>query len=383
MLKKGINIRELVDQYQQNCDRIQEIADECEKNNRERTEAETKEYETLVGKNQMLQMRMQAAQNIGKNAEEHTDPDVQLRELMTQNKPAKYVLKRDIQTTAALADTGIIPVQEQEMLKPVREGLIYDKVGLTIRTGLTGTLRWPKHSKATATFAEEGVALPDNNIDFSALEAKPYRLGVAIPVTREELFQSEGLVESVIREEMPQAIIDCINAVLFTTEANGADGKAKKVVGPFVEAAKTAFEFAADVPTRKELLKMRAKVIKTGITLSNPCWIMTADMKAECEAQPIDAGSGRFLCENNMILGEPVYVTSAIGDGNIGYGDWSYQAAGFFGETSFVVDPYTLARKNAVDFSLNAHFLTVTLRQEAFVLGKKKAATTTPPASGK
>lgn len=88
----------------------------------------------------------------------------------------------------------------------------------------------------------------------------------------------------------------------------------------------------------------------------------------------VDSGSGRFLCENNTILGYPVYTTSEIGAGNIGFGDWSYQAAGFFGDWNFVVDPYTLARNNSVDFVLNARFGTVTLREDAFVLGKIKAS---------
>ena len=172
---------------------------------------------------------------------------------------------------------------------------------------------------------------------------------------------------------MPQAIADCINAVLFTTEANDADGKAKKVVGPFVAAAAKAVQFAAELPTRKELLKMRATILKTGITLTNPCWVMTEDMKAELEDVKIDAGSGRFLCENDMILGHPVFTTSVIGEGNIGFGDWGYQAAGFFGAMDMVVAPYILARKHSVDFVLNANFATVTLRKEAFVLGKAKA----------
>lgn len=374
MEKKRTNVRELVDRHQQNCARIGEIADLCERENRGRTEAETAEVEALARENQMLQMRLQAATTPVQEAK--MDADKELREALYAGKTAKVVLQRDIQTTAALEGTGIIPVQEQEMLKPLREGLIYDKVGLTIRTGLVGTLRWPKHSKAVATFADEAVALSDSNVDFSKLEAKPYRLGIAIPVTKEELDQSEGIVESVVREEMPMAIADCINAVMFTTEANDSEGNAKKVVGPFAAAAasSTAVTFASDIPTRKELLKMRAAVLKTGIQLIAPCWVMTADMKAELEDVKIDSGSGRFLCENDMILGHPVFVTSAIGEGNIGFGDWSYQAAGFFGAMDFVVDPYTLARKHSVDFVLNANFGTVTLREEAFVLGKAKTA---------
>lgn len=371
-----INVRELIDKHQANCARIQEITDVCEKEERERNEAETKEYEALLRENQMLQMKLQAA-NTPLVEEKKQDPDKILRETLYAGKQVKVVLMRDIQTTSALEGTGIIPIQDQEMLKPLREGLIYDKVGLTIRTGLTGTLRWPKHTKATATFADEAVALADSKIDFSKLEAKPYRLGIAIPVTKEELDQSEGIVEGVIREEMPQAIADTINEVLFCTsksyQENG-EAKTRKVVGPFVAAAANAITFAGSVPTRKELLKMRATILKTGIKMTNPCWVMTEAMKAELEDVKIDAGSGRFLCENDQILGYPVFCTSVIGDTNIGFGDWAYQAAGFFGNMDFVVDPYTLARKHAVDFVLNANFATVTLREEAFVLGQAKSS---------
>lgn len=365
MTKSKVNVRELVDRYQANCDRINEIADACEKEQRERTEVETKEVSALARENQMLQMRVTAANAPSVPTVE--DNDKFMREKLYSGKSVKVTLAREVtpQTTSALDGTGIIPVQEQEMLKPLRAGLIYDKVGLTIRTGLHGTLRWPKHTKATATFADEAVALPDSRIDFSKLEVSPKRLGIAIPVTKEELDQSEGIVESVVREEMPQAIADCINAVLFTTVGTG-----KKVYGPFVKAAENAVSFAGSVPTRKELLQMKAAVIKTGIKLVAPCWVMTEDMKAELEDTKVDAGSGRFVCENDMILGCPVFCTSEIGEGNIGFGDWSYQAAGFFGGIDFVVDPYTLARKHAVDFVLNANFATVTLREEAFVLGK-------------
>ena len=71
-----------------------------------------------------------------------------------------------------------------------------------------------------------------------------------------------------------------------------------------------------------------------------------------------------------------MFTTPAIGAGNVGFGDWYYQAAAFFDSMNLIVDPYTLARKNAVDFVLNARFATVTLFEEAFVLGKAKASTT-------
>lgn len=379
MKKKTVQVRELVDKYQTNCNRISEIADTCEREQRERNEAEDAEYKALSRENQVLQMRMHAIA-VESNTMPNVDTDEVLREmLLNKNSKVTISLMREVtpQTTAALADTGIIPVAEQEMLKPIRLGLIYDKVGLNIRSGLIGTLRWPKHSKAVASFADEAERLTDSKVDWDKLETSGHRLGIAIPVTREELEDSHGIVENVVKEEMPAAIVDEINAALFTTTKNytAKDGstKQRKVYGPFVKAAENTTDFASNVPTRKELLKIVASVASK-VKMIAPCWIMTEAMKAELRDVKVDTGSGRFLCENDMILGYPVFTTEAIGAEYIGFGDWSYQAAGFFGPMNLVVDPYTLARKNSVDFVLNTRFGTVTLREEAFVLGKVKTA---------
>ena len=58
---KKLSVRELIDQYQVNCDRINEIAETCEKEKRERNEKEEEEFVTLVRENQLLQMKMHAA----------------------------------------------------------------------------------------------------------------------------------------------------------------------------------------------------------------------------------------------------------------------------------------------------------------------------------
>lgn len=382
MKKNKINVRELVNKYQSNCDRIGEIADVCEKEQRERNDVENKEFETLMRENQLLQMKLQTVNTnfVG----EPESPTQVLRELVKGGAPGRVsiMFQREAfggMTTAGAAETGIIPVQEQEMLKPLRAGLIYDKVGINIRTGLAaGKLRWPIHSKAVGSFADEGERLTDSKVDFDKLTVAPQRLGIAVPVTREELEASEGIVEAVINEEIPNAMLDLINDAMFTTSSTFVDKdgatKNRKVYGPFVEAAKDPFGFAAEVPTRKELLKMKAKVLASGIKLAAPAWVMTENMKAELEDTKVDNGSGRFVCENDMIFGDPVFTTNAIGEGNVGFGDWSYQAAGFFGAASMIVDPYTLARQNATDFVFNTHFATVTLRKEAFVVGKKKQA---------
>ena len=58
----------------------------------------------------------------------------------------------------------------------------------------------------------------------------------------------------------------------------------------------------------------------------------------------------------------------------MGLGDWRYQPMGLFGSLRFIVDPYSKARKDSVDFVLNADYATKTLRDDAFMLGKVATA---------
>ena len=81
--RKQVNVRQLVNQYQTNCERINAIADACENEQRERTEQEEAEYGNLLRDNQLLQMRMQAAINAGSEAEARS-VSAQLREALNE-----------------------------------------------------------------------------------------------------------------------------------------------------------------------------------------------------------------------------------------------------------------------------------------------------------
>lgn len=59
---KKLSKREMVDRFQENCDRIGEIADLCEKEERERTEAEEAEIQAIIRENEIIRMKMQAMQ---------------------------------------------------------------------------------------------------------------------------------------------------------------------------------------------------------------------------------------------------------------------------------------------------------------------------------
>lgn len=370
--KKTVNARQLVDKYQSNCDRINEIADLCEKEQRERTEAETTEYNALVRENQLLQMKMQAlaVEHLRENTTTVEDANRIIRENVAAGRQTQIMLMRDLVMVADVTTGGIVPVKMQDILDPLVEGLILDKVGLPMPTGLAGDYIWPTYETVEATIQGEGVALTDTEISMSKLTASPQRIGIAIPVTRQAINQTEGVVEMIVKKLMPLSVTMLLNKILFsTTKVTGAT----TLVGPFVALASSPVEVSAE-PTFKDFNKIKAKVLATGVDGEHLCWVMTKAQKAIAEATPKDAGSGIMVCENDHIAGLPVFATNYIGEGFIGLGDWRYQPMGLFGDISFIIDPYSQARKDAVDFVLNVNYGTTTLRTEAFALAKCKAA---------
>lgn len=419
MKEKKISVRELVNKYQTNCDRIGQIADLCEKEQRERTDAETKEYEALMRDNQLLQMKMSAA--TAEHLREHPDAAQDAIKIIRDNanggRKTEIVFVRDLMMVSDIQSGAIVPLNIQDILKPLQEGFILDKVGLPMPTGLAGDFVWPMYEMVEASIAGEGVALTDTKIPFSKMTAAPERVGIAIPVSNQTLNQSQGVLETIVREIMPLSIRLLLNKILFsTTKVNGATN----LVGPFVSKVTTAVELSA-IPTHKELNSdMKAAVLETGIDGEHLCWIMTKSMQAILEGVPVNK-DGIFvpMVQNGIMCGLPVYTTNAIRQTSVGYqkyngtkwvdhtladgdtvkdtvvagklpasattgdiyevisyteyiglGDWRYQPMGLFGSIRFIVDPYSQARKDCVDFVLNADYGTKTLRPEAFMLGK-------------
>jgi len=398
MKKNKLNVRSLIDQYQKNCDRISEIADVCEKEKRERNEAENAEFEALTCDNQLLQMKMQAAtaEHLRENPNAADDAIILIRENAKNGRKSEIIFVRDMMMVSDVAAGGIIPLNVQDILKPLQEGFILDKVGLPMPTGLAGDYIWPMYEMVDAQIAGEGVALTDTKIPFSKMTAAPERIGIAIPVTNQSLNQSQNVLETIVREVMPLSVRLLLNKILFSTEKVN---QATNLVGPFanitINAAKAAAQRdpkipavvnLSSVPTFEELnVKMKAKVLETGIEGSHLCWVMTKSMQAILEGKPINSdGIYVPMIQNGTLCGLPVYTTNAIRKTStsggtttvtefIGLGDWRYQPMGLFGTLRFIVDPYSQARKDSVDFVLNCDYGTKTLRPEAFLLGQVAA----------
>lgn len=373
--------REAQKRYNEIAEEFRAMADTLEKEKRGYTADEQKHVDELRAEQDRISARLRGEEF----AENLTPAQSAAQRLAEAERAIRENVKRGVSTTIRLvrenpspgpseptitdinvANAGnIVRINLQDVLMPLQEGLILDKVGLPLMTGLVGEYVWPVASMVEATIGGDNMELTEQKISLSALKAVPDTIGVTCGVTRRTINQSGGIIETIVKNLLPMAVAKALNKAMFgTTAATGATN----LVGPFIGKSPTMI-----AKTYADINKLKAAVLKSGVEGEHMAWVMTKSTKAILEATSKDTGSGIMICENDMIAGIPVFTTEFIGDDYIGIGDFTYQPVGQFGDFSFIVDPYTEARKDVVQFTLHVDFGTKTLRSDAFVLGKFKA----------
>lgn len=373
--------REAQKRYNEIAEEFRAMADTLENEKRGYTAEEQKHVDELRAEQDRISARLRSEEC----AEVLTPAQSAAQRLAEAERVIRENVKRGVSTTIRLvredppavpaeptvtginvANAGnIVRINLQDVLMPLQEGLILDKVGLPLMTGLVGEYVWPVASMVEATIGGDYMELTEQKISLSALKAVPDTIGVTCGVTRRTINQSGGIIETIVKNLLPMAVAKALNKAMFgITAATGATN----LVGPFIGKTPTQIN-----KTFADINKLKAAVLKSGVEGEHMAWVMTKSTKAILEATSKDTGSGIMICENDMIAGIPVFTTEFIGDDYIGIGDFTYQPVGQFGDFSFIVDPYTEARKDVVQFTLHVDFGTKTLRSDAFVLGKFKA----------
>lgn len=350
-------------------DRISEIADVCQRENRERNDAESTEYRELCSEAQRIDMAVRA-NTISVQMDRESGYEAvaaQIRENLSRGMRTEIQLRSNMDLSSVAAG-GMAPLQIEPVLAPLEKGLILGKLGIPFQTGLPRNHVWPVAEAIEASIVGEGVTLSDTVIPLNKLQPKWERIGVAVPTTNQGISASAGALQRVVEQEVPKAIARLINKINFgISPANDST----ELRGCFNYAGIETVNFAGSVPTYQELLSLRGRVFAKGVEDDGTfAYVMSAAMKAVLEGTPKVSGDSAMICENGNIGGYPVLTTEYIGYGNIGAGVFSKAPQGLCGDIRIIVDPYTQSRKDIVDTVANADFGLTIIRPEAFILGK-------------
>lgn len=370
-----LNVREAYERMAAINARFGELAESL-KNDKKRdgySDAENAEIRALKREYAIIEGQTAASRNVMVVSREADMANAckWFREQVSTSKPFEVKFNREVTNMSTYADglAGGNPfgLTTQSIVEPLYAKSILKAVGAPLLTGLKGNHQWPVVEAFKATVEGEGVALGDTKIPVSKLVARPERIGISVDITREALNETDNLLQTVATQYMPEAVSELMNEIMFSkTKVAGAT----MLQGPFADMkAGNKKTYTGDAPTLKELIDLKSIVLKSNVKADQLCYVMTETTKGMLEATPKwDGSSASIVDDNGRINGVPVYTSSVVAEGDVLFGAFKYAPQGFFGDMSFIVDPYSQANANSIRITLNTNYAITTLRKEAFAM---------------
>lgn len=278
-------------------------------------------------------------------------------------------LTRDDVVTALADVSPSVPTTIGDIILPLNNKIIYDKIGMKMQFGLKGNFVYPVLASCTCDFEGENVELTDKKISMSSLSPVPKRVGITIPVSNTAIDESNTSLQDVVLGQIQQAIANMINKWMFgkTLIANNANGGCLYAAlnAPAVTTA------VIGAVTWGEVLDLEIAVMETGVIIDKTAaFVCNSKMLGILKRTPKETNTAQFIAEGNAanctVDGFPVFVTEDVPDNYLGFGVFQYNLLGQFGQVRLIVDPYTMATKNQTRFTLNTSYANLVMRNEAF-----------------
>ena len=247
---------------------------------------------------------------------------------------------------ATVAEQGkeIVETEKLNILGPLRGKSILNEVGATFLTGLVGNISIPTYSGSTCGWKGEMASAEDGKGDFDTVELSPKRLTAYIDISKQFLVQDSVGAEEMLRADIVNALVAKLEQTIFGDE----QGSTTKPEGIFYNAEEADPSYAGVCDAEAELTDY----------LGDKRFVMSPTAKSAFKQTTISGEKSdlRLLMQGNEVDGYPVSASSNVVSGGYAFGDFRELVVAQWGSIDIVVDPYTLATKNAIRLVINAFF---------------------------
>jgi HK97 family phage major capsid protein len=218
--------------------------------------------------------------------------------------------------------------------------------GATMLSGLSGDVKIPKKLTAAnaSWISSEAGDASESEMTVGSVSMTPKTLGAFTDVTRQLLIQSSLSVESLIRDDLVQAMGLAIDKAAL--EGTGSSGQPTGILNTTGINTTT---FAAANPTFAELVAMETALAEDNANIGNLGYIMPASMYGALKTTEKAANTAQFVVEpQGTINGYRSIVSNQATAGNAYFGNFSDLLVGMFGGLDITVDPYTHSTSGTV-----------------------------------
>lgn len=242
----------------------------------------------------------------------------------------------------------------------------------TTMGGLVGNVDIPRQTGgATAYWLGEGEDAQEGSPTIGQLTLSPKTLGAYTDITRRLLMQSSMDAEGIVRRDLVNAMAQAIDFAGYY--GSGADDQPRGIKN---YTGINAVDFAAALPTFKELVDMESLIAADNADIGQMGYIGNAAFRGHCKTTAkFGTGTESTIWEpGNTINGYNTEISNQIAAGDVFFGNFADMLIGMWGGLDLTVDPYSLSKSGGLRIVVFQDVDFVLRRVESFCWGSQNVA---------
>lgn len=242
----------------------------------------------------------------------------------------------------------------------------------TTMGGLVGNVDVPRQTGgATAYWLGEGEDAQEGSPTIGQLTLSPKTLGAYTDITRRLLMQSSMDAEGIVRRDLVNAMAQAIDFAGYY--GSGADDQPRGIKN---YTGINAVDFAAALPTFKELVDMESLIAADNADIGQMGYIGNAAFRGHCKTTAkFGTGTESTIWEpGNTINGYNTEISNQIAAGDVFFGNFADMLIGMWGGLDLTVDPYSLSKSGGLRIVVFQDVDFVLRRVESFCWGSQNVA---------
>lgn len=280
-----------------------------------------------------------------------------------------FMMRAQDAATAATAGNLIATSLDSTLIPALRPKTVLAQLGAMTMSGLVGNLDLPAGDGiASATWEGETDAMANTDPSTRLVNLRPNRLAAVTTLSKQLLMQSSFSAEQWVRSELE-------NAVARAVDSAGIQGNSGDIDGILGTSGVSDITFGGAV-TRAKLINLITKVAVENADVENMGFLMNPIIKGELQNLETDSGSGLFVMDKaNELFGYKVGISTLVPT-NISstktaviFGNFRDLVIANWGGLDIIVNPYSLDTTSQVRITINS-FWDIKLKQpKSFAFG--------------
>lgn len=281
-----------------------------------------------------------------------------------------FMMRAQSAGTAATAGNLIATELDSTIIPALRPKLVTAQLGATLMGGLSSNMDLPaSDALSTAVWETETGAADNTDPSTRIVQLRPNRLAAFTKISKQLIIQSSFGVEAWVRSELENAVARAVD----TAAIKGNSGNINGVLGT---SGVSDITFGGAV-TRAKLVNLITKIATENADVANMSFLMNPIIMGELMNLKTDTGSGLFVMDNTTSLLGYNVATSTLVPTNIDtnktaviFGNWADLIVANWGSgVDLTVDPYTAAGTGEVIVTINSYWDAKLKQPKSFAFG--------------